>query len=216
MTKEEILSIAKSIEFPQDGKRYHHKVDKPLPETDAMLYKGWSLNDHHFTTEYHRRFVLPTLEELFHFGYKEEDFKLVEKMYEKFDISYLIPILDKKFTAECYTCGEKSDILDFGGLFGWGNKKAGITDYHRLYKYGHECSRVINLSDNSGRIIFVSGDSQMIPSIPVLCYYFKEVWYFDNRYARSFADNFKDVNFSDCLIAYHDRTDSYFTENNFK
>ena len=216
MTKDEILVLSKSIEFPKDGRTYSHKADKPLPETTTMLYKGWSLNDHHFTTEYHRKHVLPTIEELLHFGYNEGDFNLVEKKSDQFDISYLYPCRNKHFQGKCFTGNIEFGPENFDGLFGWDNNKSGITDYHRLFRYGHECSRIINLSDNNGRILFVSGDSQMIPSIPVLCYYFKEVWYFDNRYARSFADNFKDINFTDCLIAYHERTDGYFRENNFK
>ena len=44
-----------------------------LPPTGGV-YKGWKGNEHHYTTEYHRQYVLPAIESMFHFGYKESDF----------------------------------------------------------------------------------------------------------------------------------------------
>ena len=55
------------------------------------MYTGWHLNNNHYTTQYHRKYVLPLLGELLDFNYNENDFILSPKYCDKFDISMLIP-----------------------------------------------------------------------------------------------------------------------------
>ena len=44
--------------------------------------------------------------------------------------------------------------------------------------------------------MFVSGDSQIIPDIPVLACYFREVWYFDNRTGYTTSKRDKNNNYT--------------------
>ena len=39
------------------------------------------------------------------------------------------------------------------------NTPANITDYHKLYRYPHQCSRIINKTIVSDKKLFISGDS---------------------------------------------------------
>ena len=55
----------------------------------------------------------------------------------------------------------------------------------------------------------------MIPDIPVLCCYYKEVWYFDNRYRVKLCDKFKDVNFDQVLIQLNNNSITKYLNENF-
>ena len=95
MSKDELINNAVYIQFPVNFTRYYnynvkdiHKL--PLPEKDEM-YTLWALNSNHYTTAYHRKYVLPLLGSLLNFNYNENDFTLLEKYSNKFDISMLIP-----------------------------------------------------------------------------------------------------------------------------
>ena len=83
-----------------------------------------------------------------------------------------------------------------------------------LYRYPHECSRIINKDVDSNRILLVSGDSQMIPDISVLACYFKEVWYFDNRANVKAEDILKEGEFTDVLIELNCSDIKQYTETN--
>ena len=81
------------------------------------------------------------------------------------------------------------------------------TDYHHLYRGAHACSRVINETIDNDRKIFVSGDSMMIPAIPILCCYYKEVVYMDNRDGVSHKDYFENDVFDEVLLCFYERSD---------
>ena len=99
-----------------------------------------------------------------------------------------------------YTRNEHFDCLSFDDITTNNSVKKDITEYHRLYKYGHECSRLINKIINSNRKLFISGDSQLIPDIPFLSCFFNEVWFFDNREKDILKDKYSEYDFSDVLI----------------
>ena len=180
MMKEELLDKAIYIQYPlKDGNYKFFNVGKEinkLPNGDK--YKGWKFNEHHFTTEYHRNYPIPLYCKLFGLDYNENDFILEERKSGNYDISFLKPKKDYKYEIFGYTRGEHFDNLSFDDITHNDSIKKDITDYHRLYKYGHECSRLINKTIDNDRKIFVNGDSQMIPDIPFLSCFFKEVWFF--------------------------------------
>ena len=223
MTREEILKNAHYIQYPLDTRTYIN-VDKnvkdllhklPLPKENEM-YKGWYGNHNHFTTDYHRKYVLPLLIDILKLPYKEHDWELKERKSNNFDLSYLQVIKSPVYEVWGLTRNEHFDNVHFDDLVNNDSKSSDITGYHRLYKYSHECSRIINKSIISDRRIFISGDSQFIPDIAFLSCYFKELWYMDNRKNLSFCNEWKDVKFTDCIIEINCSHTGRYTVQNFK
>ena len=225
MTREEIVDKAKYVVFPNSqANGYKEGYDAVtdgkevifLPVID-MRYAALVGNEHHFTTEYHRRYVMPALERLFQMGYREEDFYIRPNIIGSSDLSYLVPKTDTKFQNTDFLSN-----LQFGCSFeGLGNanlqREIGYsTPYHHLYTFAHSCSRIVNLTNRNGRRLFISGDSQMVPSIRTLACLFEEVWYFDNRTDKEIKDVYKDVEFTDVLIELYMGDIRRYTDTNLK
>ncbi len=192
MTREEIIEKAKYIQFPYINEEYKDRyksvatIKVPLAEGYNPLYSKAVHDTHHYTTKFHIKNVLPLLESIYGFGYRRDDFKLKPLVCDDGDYSYLVPKKDMKFDVYRYDLENGPHIergINYDGLLS--EKHLSGKDKHRywgLYKYFHSCSRIINKSmPHDGRHLFISGDSQIIPDIPVLACYFREVWYFDNR-----------------------------------
>ena len=219
MTPQEIISIAKFIQYPVAGHKYHpYHVDGKevvkLPLTNK-LYAGWKGNAHHYTTEYQRNTVFPILGNVLGFDYDRNDFTVRKQVDGNYDISNLVPKME--FTYEIYglTRGEHFDNLSYDDISSCTINDRGLTGYHRLYKYPHECSRVINKTlDGNGRTLLISGDSQMIPNIAPLTRYFREIWYLDKRNRISFKELFSDVVFTDVLVQLYNKPLQSYTERN--
>jgi hypothetical protein len=218
MTREEILAIAKYIQYPLTKTSYYtyntniniHKL--PLP-ADNQMYNNWPLNYNHFTMEYHRQYAIPLLCELLDLNYNENDFIIDErKSKNNFDISLLKSKQDYIYEIYGYTRDEHFDNLTFQDITH--NTKCD-TEYHELYKYSHECSRLINKTINNNRKLFISGDSQMIPDISFLSCFFKEIFYFDNRNGLNLSHTWKDTTFTDALIELNCVPLQDYTEINF-
>lgn len=187
----------------------------PLPQR-GMMYDGWENNNNHFTTEYHRRYVIPLLCKLLHISYVKSDFVLQERKSGTFDISIYKPTKEYSYEIYGYTRGEHFDNLNFYDITTNTSILEDITDYHRLYRYSHESSRLINKTIDSNRKLFISGDSQFIPDISFLSCFFKEIWYFDNRDEMKLADKWKDEVFTDVIIEINNQCLSAYTETNFQ
>ena len=91
-----------------------------------------------------------------------------------------------------------------------------LTDYHKLFVFPHSCSVIKNLYKSNNRKLLISGDSQMIPLIPILCTIFEELYYFDSRTDKSFKRILGNVNFDDILIEIFNRDLDYYVINNLK
>ena len=193
---------------------------------DEDMYSQYKYNEHHFTTNFHRRIVIPALTELLAFNFEINKYHIVTNTANTpngmFDLSYYEPN-DTKYefdvTAPEYDIHYRSGFN--GLLFNEKYKdmvaKTGIiTHYHKLYAFPHSCSIVKNLYKHNGRTLLVSGDSQAIPFITTLCTIFKEVWYFDNRSGMSFKDLLEKANFTDILIEMCNNDIEYYTDKNLK
>jgi len=206
MTREEILEKAIYIQYCLKDKTYKkfsiedEKIWKLPIVDDNMFYFGWKLNEHHFTTEYHRKYSIPLLSKLLNLNYNENDFMLEERKSGEYDISFLKPKKEYRYEVYGYTRNEHFDDLMFSDLVSNDSIKNDITDYHRLFKYSHECSRLINKTIDGYRKLFISGDSQMIPDISFLSCFFKEVWMFDNRDKVKLNDKYSDIFFTDAIV----------------
>ena len=205
MTKNEMLDKAIYIQYPISYLKYRdYKVDRvihklPLPKV-GMMYDKWKLNENHFTTMYHRMFSLPLLKTILNIEYNEEDFSIIQNKSSQFDISIQYPKNDYKYDIYGFDRNENFSHVSYNSLIENESLNSDITDYHRLYRYSHECSRIVNETIDSKRKLFISGDSQMIPVVPILSCFFKEIWYFDNRKQLILHDKWKEVEFSDVLI----------------
>jgi hypothetical protein len=117
------------------------------------------------------------------FPYKRSDFNLHK--YEEDDMicSFLWPknemkwtvSIDQEITAEhegfeCLTNIDRKYPGDTGSA------------YHRIFCASHRSCDIINESIPDGQSIFISGDSYMIPVIPILACYYHEVVSMDNRF----------------------------------
>lgn len=191
MTRKELISKAKYIQFPYINEEYRNfykelePVRVPLAKGYDPLYSNSVHDKHHYTTEFHRKTVLPLLESILGFGYNRKDFDLEEFICEDGDYSYLVPKEKMKFDIYRYDIDphivmknvDFKELMSKDYLSGKGSHR-----YWGLYRYAHACSRIVNKGmPRDGRKLFVSGDSQILPDIPVLACYFREVWYFDNR-----------------------------------
>lgn len=226
MTLEEVVKKAKYIQFPFHNTEYKdlyedkNPIKLPIINDKEVLYTGMPKdNSHHYTTDYTHRYVLPTIGKLFDFPFSLNDFNLIEIQNGVWDVSYIKPKRENKYTITCFDNGHKVN----GGYEVLLNPEFFNSHlYRELYRYPHRCSRVVNETIKSDRKLMISGDSQIIPAINPLTNYFKEVWYFDNRtgYIRdketkehklcgdlfkSFSYTYKDVEFTDVLIECYSR-----------
>lgn len=221
MTKQELLDKAIYIQYPLTyGVYKEYNINKeihklPLLEK-GMMYDKWKYNDNHFISLYHRKYSLPLLEKVLKFGYDENDFVLKERNSNGFDISVLVPKKEHKYEIYGFNRNEYFDNLSYDDITSSHIFFKNITDYHKQYKYPHENSRLINKTIDSDRILFISGDSQMIPDIPILSCYFKEIWYMDNRNNLTLSNKYKDINFTDVLVEIGRTEQSDYLDKNFR
>ena len=185
---------AKYLMVPNKGKYENYFFPESsevlrLPIVPGSTYGTWSLNEHHFKPFYHFEYILPAFATLCNFTFRKDDFSVVERKSGEYDTTYLCPKQEYSFEVYGYSRQEHFKDKSFAFL---ASGTSG-TDYHKQYRYYHECGRIINHSLNSDKILFISGDSTVIPDVPVLACLFKEVWYFDNRDHLSHIVNFRDV-----------------------
>lgn len=212
MTKQELLDMAKYAVLP-NGKEYSINAFM-LP--DGEQYKGWNLNTHHYTTKYHRECLLPALQSLLNFEVDYSSYFVKEAFSGDFDISNWYPKKDFTFNTYCINDGEVMQGATFDTLTENNYNTKDITDFHRLFRYAHKCSQVVNLGGGNGRTLLISADSQMIPSIPILCTIFKELWYIDNREKKNIWSHIKDIPFTDVLVLLNWNKLEFYINDNFK
>lgn len=56
----------------------------------------------------------------------------------------------------------------------------------------------------------------MIPDIPPIACYFKEVWYMDNRDNGRFSEMYKDIEFTDVIFELNNNAISFYRDLNLK
>ena len=227
MTIKEVVKQAKYIQFPYNNESYKTDYDEknpvklPIIPGENVLYtdmpKG---NGHHYTYKYTYDYVMPAISKLLGFKYSKDDFNLIETFNGEYDLSYLRPKEKETYTVICYETGEVVRG-NFGALMDPVFFEEPL--YREIYRFPHSCSRIVNHTTKSERKLMVSGDSQMIPAIPVLAHYFKEVWYFDNRTGygidkktgrhvfnekkfKSYRNRYRPIIFTDVLVSFYCRS----------
>lgn len=173
-------------EFDLSGKNI---ID--LSWLNLEFYNGYKLNDHHITTESFYNVVIPFINLFIHdFKYNINDFNKIQHiiMYNNkaFDISYFVP----KNNSFLFTMNKNGIQLFENKPFEYLHYFSGnfdeeltseATEYHKCFRGYHSCCDIINETIDNDKTILITGDSMTIPLIPLLCCYFKEVVYMDNR-----------------------------------
>lgn len=236
MNKQEILNKAKYIQFPLVNNSYNEDYKKsisnihrlPIIKDEPVLYDNLIGDEHHYTTAYCIKYVLPLINKVLNFGFDENDFDLKKYYFDengiKNDLSYLIP--KNKYTFKLYSFLRDKEFnfeYDGGLVFNFNLRPEG--KYRDLFVFPHQCSKIVNNELQNDKKLFISGDSQIIPCISVLACYYKEVWYFDNRTGKegnvidkektiSYEETYKDVEFDDVLIELYSNPLNWYTEIN--
>ena len=180
------------------------------------MYETYSFNEHHFKPFYFNEYILPEINNILEIGYNINDFEYIEKDDNGHDVSYLMPKCEYKFDLYGLSNNDVRLNVDFNELRCCNLTSFDITSYHKLFAFPHMCSKIINKSIDNNRVLVLSCDSQMIPIIPVLACYFKEIWALDNRSRQEFI---KDINIdevTDVLIAGGFNTEGKYLNDNFK
>ena len=189
-------------------------------------YDNWPMNEHHFTTRFMHKTILPNMCELLECdvpydklvwaqltspdGYDLSRYKIKDdrRRFNVWSFTYNIGLTGPAKVLECN---------DYVINLNWPNLQDMMTEYHKMYLFPHTCSKVTNLNkDNNGKRLLISCDSQSIPLIPILSLIYKEVWVFDNRYQNlSFKEELEKVQFDDILllVGYTYLPDKYIVDN---
>ena len=110
MKREELIDMAKYIQFPYNNERYKdsyetvNPIKLPIIKNGNVLYKGMPKdNGHHYTTEYTYKYVLPTIDKLLNFSFSLDDFNLINVNNGKYDLSYIRPKTNDRYTIIDFT-----------------------------------------------------------------------------------------------------------------
>ena len=218
------IQIGNRYDGPLCLSKKNFKDSNPGRHIDTRIlkleyYDGWENNEHHITSKCFQNVLAPFFSYFVKtFNFNIDDFEKVPFFGEdyKYDCSYLKPISDMRFTMNIngVKIGEHLTFDQITNVRPHNDKKAFkgyegsmnplYSEYHRLYRGSHACSCVINETVKNDLKIFISGDSMMIPLIPILCCYYKEVVYMDNRDNKSHKDYFEDKVFDEVLLCFYE------------
>lgn len=154
----------------------------------SAYYTGYYLNDHHITTKYVWEHYIEKIFRFMEIPFNRDDFGLVPYYDEtgNFDLSYHDPI-DKNntcftyFDINMYETHGTFDILRLVEPERAGSYKNPLSRYHNLFYGYHSNARIYNHRPPTDVKMLVVCDSMMIPVIPILAYYCKELTVVDNR-----------------------------------
>lgn len=153
-----------------------------MRQFNFLYYKRSIINLHHVILPCYIRIVYPYLSDILKFPYKRSDFDLYPYNQEEMECSFLWPKKEMEWTVNINQ-QPMAEHEGFRCLTNIDKKYLGDTSspYHRIFCSSHKCCRIINESLPNGKSILVSGDSYMIPVIPILACYYHEVVSMDNR-----------------------------------
>ena len=219
MTRDEIIKMAVFIQFPQPGMNWkdYSAIGRKIlrvPMTASDFYGTYRLNEHHFPPMAHFNKTMPMLAKILKFNFSKDDFDIKEMEDQGHDLSMPQPKLNLKIDAICHTGQE--DSLNDAPFEELSKCKRNLTPYHKVFRYFRCASTIINKTVKNGRRLFVSGDSHMIPVIPMMLPYFELITYSDNRDNIEFFDSIEKITYTDVLFQFYDKRLTYYTKTNLK
>lgn len=176
----------------------------------SEYYNGYPSNEHHLTTDFYYNVLLPFIKLYIEdFNFNINDFCKVNRITKIngriYDMSYIEP----KDKSMLFTMSKNGVDLFENKPFSYLHYCDGnfddelpddVTEYHKIFRGFHSCCKITNNVISNNKTIFVTGDSMSIPLIPILCCYFKEVVYMDNRDGISHKEYYEGKVFDDVVI----------------
>lgn len=177
----------------------HHYTTLPnyidLTQKKCPTYLNDSANKHHFTTDYIFNYMypyictlltLPMLSSSFEsYDTTENGCKFTRYIYKSSDELTMYRVDTNEYTTETY-----NSICH--GIYGY-------SEYHKLYKYAHLSSAIVNENSSTPRSLLLNTDSMSIPLIPLLVPYFKHIFVADRRSSYSNSAYIATHTFTDML-----------------
>lgn len=169
---------SQSLVLPKNG-----KAVKFIIESDDGKYVKYAGNQHHWTTTYCWREVLPTIFEHLGLQFDESLFQKINFIWNDCDFSYHQPIQEMKFEVEDFVTKNKIsgsyDVLRNINLCP--KTLHSYSLYHMLFRLAHTSGIIKNISTKSTSRLAVNCDSMAIPIVPILAPFFKETLVIDKR-----------------------------------
>ena len=165
------------------------------------MYTGYNLNTNHFHTSYHISTILPKISEILGIPYNQHEFITIMYKDGQFELPYLYPIRDtgtyEIITDNVHQKGNYSILLNVNR-----NDSHCPSKYHSLFRGYHKNTRIFNSAAVTDKKLIICCDSEMIPIMPVLAYYFKEIIHLDNRSSRYSLKNWvRSFDGYECMLA---------------
>ena len=166
---------------------------------------GYDKNENHLYPDNFYKMILPLMSIVTNnFKFNINDFELVEYFTNgnKFNLSYLVPKnKEMKFTFE--RNGEIiSEHEDFSSLHymdtQWEHTENDL--YKSIFRGAYSCCKITNETVDNELKLIVTGDDSIIPAIPILACYYKEVTYLDNRDGGSYKQYFENKVFDEIIV----------------
>ena len=170
-------------------------------------YTGYFPNEHHIKTTYIWEHYMDPIFSFLEIPFDKTQFELHPYYDEsgKYDLSFHDPI-DKSntsftyFDINMYRTAGTFDILRLVELEKTGFRNP-LSRYHNLFYGYHSNARIYNNNPTTDIKMLVVCDSMMIPIIPVLAYYCKELTVVDNRERKPWLSKLTDHDYNKVLIS---------------
>lgn len=191
--------------FNNNSELKHINNISVLKNSKKDLYCNYDSNHHHWTTKRVWEYAVPVLAEKLDLNI---DFKAFDKMIyirDGQDLSFHRIKNENEFLFDVYrlddlqTCVKSGSNMDAVRCL---DDKTVKTNYQTLFTIWHGSGIIKNRSVKNCRKLLYNGDSQSIPIIPILAYYFEEIMFLDNRTDMSYRSTIDEFKFTDyvCLI----------------
>lgn len=209
-------------------------ITESINETDFLINEPH--NKHHLKQEWHYNKLLPQMDEILNFGYNKNDFNIFVTTDKRKSSQFMFPKELHYYDVEYYDFHwdglvqeswtaflRKKENMTFFELCPLNkiNSPDFYSDciksiYHEQFYFSHQCVKITNKNNNNGRTLLISCDSHGIPSIPILCCYFKTVIVLDKRYnIQAFKRLTENEKIDDVLILDGIHPLDYYIEKNF-
>ena len=216
---ETVFAMAKFITFPNApcvprlplskaelDCQFNPRLD--LYGSSDAYYTGYRLNEHHIKTSYIWDQYIEQIFDFIQIPFDKSRFQLCQYYDESglYDLSYHDPV-DKCNTAftyfdiNMYKTSGTFDILRLINLEQTTGYKNPISKYHNLFYGYHSNARIFNHHPLTDINMLVVCDSMMIPIVPLLAYYCKELTVVDNRNKTPWLVNLCDHNYNKVIIS---------------
>ena len=179
-----------------------------LQGSNDAFYDGYRLNEHHIKTTYIWDNYIDSICSFLDIPLNKNQFSLYKYTDESgiYNLSFHEPINKHEtqftyFDINMYKTTGTFDILRLIQLEQTNNYKNPISRYHNLFYGYHSNARIYNHKSPTNINLLVVCDSMMIPIIPILAYYCKELTVVDNRERKPWLIHLSEHNYNKVLIS---------------